>query len=269
MKKNPPEAASNRDASGQKTKTRSDILMTGLRIFGYSLALGFVSLMFAPIMMSETAFLRIFFNLALLLIAAVLYFSDGAYKGERDTATREMLEKRVKEQGYVITPAEQQRLYRASKGPLAALVGALPWLIVAIAVAILATPYVYTLQDLPNWIGGYRFLPEINNPVVYYDQAVVVPIVDWLRIALRFVLLPFIYLLGGMSDATSLLFDRLSPLVVCILPLSFAIGYLTGPSRHRKTQKYIAQVKAKPRKRLKKDRKQRNGPKPGDKNQLV
>jgi len=256
------------NALAKRGKTRRDVLMTGLRIFGYSLALGFVSLMFAPIMMSENAFIRIFFNLALLLIAGILYFSDGAYKGERDCATREMLGKRVQTQGYVLTPSERERLYRTAKGPLAALIGAAPWLLVAIAVAILATPYTYSLQDLPNWLSGYRFLPEVGNPLLYYDRQVVVPLVDWLRIGLRFVMLPFIYLLGNISDAASLLLDRLSPLIVCLLPACFAVGYLTGPRRHRRTQKYLADIKAKPRKRLKKNRKQR-GPKKDEKNQLI
>ena len=150
----------------KRGKARPDVLMTGLRIFGYSLALGFVSLMFAPIMMSENAFIRIFFNLALLLIAGVLYFSDGAYKGERDCATREMLEKRVQTQAYVITPGERKRFYRSGKGLLAALIGAAPWLLVAIAVSILATPYTYSLQDLPGWLSGYRFLPEVGQPLL-------------------------------------------------------------------------------------------------------
>ncbi|HML47947.1 MAG TPA: hypothetical protein PKE04_14495, partial [Clostridia bacterium] len=126
----------------------------------------------------------------------------------------------------------------------------------------------YSLQDLPNWLSGYRFLPEVGNPLLYYNREIVVPLVDWLRIGLRFVMLPFIYLLGNIGDAASLLLDRLSPLIVCVLPLCFAVGYLTGPARHRRTQKYIADIKARPRKRLKKNRKQR-GPRKDDRNQLI
>lgn len=255
------------DKTGKPQRASAEVPRIALRIFGYSLALGFVSLMFAPIMMSETLWLRLFFNGALLLIALTLYFADGAYKGERDCATRDMLDKRAKENGYVPSPAEQGRMYKPSKGPTGALLGALPWFLLAVVVAVLSVPYTYSLQDLPDWLAGYRVMPELGDALRYYDQKTVVPLVDWLRIGLRFAILPYVYVLGEVSDAMSLLIDRVSPLLVLIMPLGYAAGYLTGPRRYKRSLAYIAQIKAKPRKRLKK--KENRGPKKEDKNQLI
>ncbi|MEG0766541.1 MAG: hypothetical protein RR482_02390 [Clostridia bacterium] len=258
-------------ATKKPTRAKSDVLYIALRNFGYLAAIGFFAFMFAPVMMSETKWLRLLFDGALILIAAMLFFVEGSYKGERDCAMTALLDKRKRETGYVPDLTEQRKRYHAPKGLYGALLGAAPWFVLAVFVAVLAKPYTYILQDLPGWLGGYALRPEVGKPLQYYGQIYTVAPVEYLRVISRFSILPFVYLPGNLSDAGSLLIDRMSPLLVLILPLCNAIGYLFGPRRFQKTLKFIADAKAKPRRRLKKKVQERLKKAPDDpeKNRLI
>lgn len=150
---------------------------------------------------------------------------------------------------------------------LTALLGAALPLICAIIVAITAKPYVYSLQEYPAWLTPYTYRPEIGEAVAYMEGATPTATVwDYMRVVVRFFLFPYVGLLGTMSDSASLLFDRLSPLIMLILPGLSAIGYQFGPNRRAKEAKIIETAKNTPRKRLKKNR-GKNGPQ--EKKQLI
>jgi hypothetical protein len=237
-----------------------------LRVFAYSLLLGFVCIMFAPVMISDNWALRVLFNTLILLAAGFLYYADGASRGEKDCAMGDLLARRAAERGAPSSPTDMP--YRPLKALAAAGLAALPWVILGTLVSIWAVPYTYTLQDLPSWLGAYRRLPEVGRALTYYDVPHVTPWVDWVRVAFRFSALPFVYLFGADGDAASLAFDRFCPLAALALPACFAMGYLDGPRRNKKTRKFIEEVKARPRKRLKKKSGGR-GPRKQEPNRLI
>jgi hypothetical protein len=139
------------------------------------------------------------------------------------------------------------------KGLEASVLAALPLVLIAGYVAITAKPYAYLLQDLPSWLANYTHRAEIGDPLLYArNLSAVTTITDYLRFASRFLLFPFVCLLGEMSDEMSLLLDRLSPLLMLVIPAASAIGYQLGPSRRKKTVQIIEKAKNTPRKRLKK-----------------
>lgn len=247
----------------------SEILRTGLRIFGYQVAFGFFGFMFIPALMGASDIIRLAVVGLLVAAGMMLMFMDGSYRGERDCAMGETLDKLEKKGSYKASDAEQAKRFSRMKGVLAALAGAAPIVLLAAYVAITAKPYVYTLQDLPGWLGAYTHRPEVGGALGYLqDATAVATVTDYLRIAVRFVLFPFVGLFGTMTDATSLLFDRISPLLALIMPAITAIGYQFGPRRHAKTQKQIEEAKSKPRKRLKKDAAKRKAA-PKEKKQLI
>lgn len=88
---------------------------------------------------------------------------------------------------------------------------------------------------------------------------------DYLRVAVRFMLFPYVGFFGVMDDAATLLFDRIAPALSLILPAAAAVGYQFGPARRKKYVKSVEQVKRTPRKRLKKDRNRQ----PPEKKQLI
>jgi len=238
-----------------------ELLRTGLRVLGYQAAFGFFGLMFAPMMMSASTGVRIPLIGLLILGGGLLMFMDGSYRGERDCAVTETLDKLAGKGEYEPTEAELAKRFRRSKGVLGALLGALPVLLLAVYVAVTAVPYAYTLQDLPPWLSTFMPRAEIGDALRYLeDVRVTATLTDYLRIAVRFVLFPYVGILGSLSDAGSLLLDRFSPLLVLIMPAVMAIGYQFGPGRRRKAVLAIAEAKNRPRRRLKKAVKQRAAP---------
>jgi hypothetical protein len=219
--------------------------------------------MFAPVLMSENDALRIGLNVSLLVGVGWLFFTSGAGRGESDAASDALRKKSGVETDALF--------YSRRRTALGALIGAAPWILLGAAVAILAVPYTYSLQDLPPWLGSYMRQPDIGNALAYYDREVVVPIIDWLRMALRFALLPYVYLLAAGGDAASYHFDKLSFLPPLIMPALYSAGYLLGPAQYAKTSKYIEQVKSKPRLRLKKSavRKRAQKQPDGERNRLI
>ena len=246
---------------------RGELLRTALRVFGYQVAFGFFGLMFAPMMMGTSTAVRVPLIGSLIVACGLLMFMDGSYRGERDCAVTETLDKLAKKGEYQPTGAELAKRYRRSKGVIGALLGALPALALAVYVAVSAVPYAYTLQDLPGWLSTYMPRAEIGDALRYLeDVTVTVTLTDYLRIAVRFVLFPYIGILGNVSDAGSLLLDRLSPLLTLIMPAVSAIGYQFGPGRRRKAVRMIEEAKQRPRRRLKKAAKQRIRP---EKKQII
>lgn len=245
----------------------SETLRTALRIFGYTVAFGFIGFMIVPALMGASPALRIPLVGLYIAAAGMLFFMDGSYRGERDCTMSETLDKLGAKGTYTPNAAEEGKRFNRLKGVLSALIGALPLVIIAAIVAVLAKPFSYTLQDLPAWMGTYVQRPEIGDALVYLQgEMPSATIVDYLRIAVRFMLFPFVGLVGEMTDEMSLMFDRIAPLLALILPLCAAVGYQFGPRRRAKNVKAIEEAKRIPRKRLKKDR-AKTGPK--EKKQLV
>lgn len=241
-----------------KKERAMEVFRTALRVFLYQIVFGFFGFMLTPALIGMAPGIRIPLIGVLILGAAMLMFSDGSYRGERDCGMSETLDRLAKTGNYHASLQEEAKRYWAMKGLLGAFFGMLPLLLVAMYVAIFAEPYAYTLQDLPTWMSAYTRRPEIGDALRYIENLTVsTPAVTYLRVVVRFVLFPYVGLLGEMTDAMSLLFDRISPLLVLVLPTLTGIGYLFGPSRRAKNVKAIEEAKRTPRKRLKKEAKRR------------
>lgn len=204
-----------------------------VKVLVYPLVLGLVSLIVAPLLMTEQAFLRIPLNLIVLGVFALLLYSDGLNRGERDTHSAAILEKRMAT-GYNPTDNELSGCYHPLKGLTAALLGALPFFLLAVALSLLAQPYTYQLQGLPSYLTPYLRRTDVGAPLAFYQEQVSPAVVDYIRVVVRLVIMSAAHMVSGMGDAASLLIDRLSPLLVLILPTAYAIGYLQGPDAYIK-----------------------------------
>jgi len=253
-----------------KKNYAGEIIRTGLRLLGYQLAFGFLGFMFAPTLIDASPFLRVPLIGLLILLGIALLFMDGSYRGEKDCGLGETLDKLAKKGQYAPSADEDARRYRRMKGIWGALAGAVPMLLLSVFLALTAKPFAYALQDLPGWLSPYLHRPEIGGGVAYLeDVTVVATAADYVRVAVRFVLFPYVGLAGTLNDAGSLLLDRVSPLLTLILPAAAAVGYQFGPRRRAKTVKALEEAKNKPRKRLKKEAKKRLQDKREEKKQLI
>ena len=183
-------------------------------------------------------------------------------RAKRDYAMTETLDKLAKKNCYGPAAGRNAKRFSRARAVLAALRWArccrssLP----PLCVAVTAQPYAYTLQGCallagtatwraPRSAGRRGVSPgdRSRRPRGRITSA-------W---ACGFALFPYVSLLGEMTDAASLLFDRVSPLVSLLLPACYAIGYQFGPQRYARTKKAIEEAKSRPRKRLKKEARQR------------
>jgi hypothetical protein len=139
-------------------------------------------------------------------------------------------------------------------------------LVAAVALAALAKPYVYALQGLPTWLTAYMRREDIGGALQYYGQTQGAGAVDYLRIAVRLVMMPASYIITGFGDQASLLLDRLSPLLVLFLPVAYIAGYLRGPAIHRLAAKRSEEAKRLHKKKVarkkKRERQARTGKEP-------
>ena len=246
------------------------LLKTALSILGYEVIFGVAGLLLTSSLSAASAALRM--PLVGLIIAAAwaLVALGGAAQGETDYTMTETLDKLAKKNGYVPSADEKAKRFSRGRAVLGAALGGLLLFAAALCVAVTAQPYAYSLQDTPSWLNSYMARPEIGNAVAYMQGTVVKSAwTDYVRVGVRFALFPYVSLLGEMTDAASLLFDRVSPLVSLLLPACYAIGYQFGPQRYARTKKAIEEAKSRPRKRLKKEARQRLAGKKPEKKELI
>lgn len=210
------------------------IVLPALKIFAYPLLMTLASFILSPVLMSEWTVLRIGGNALLVALMIFLLGYHGAFRGEKDVQNSYRL-LALRQNGKEPSREELAAAFHPLKGVCTGALGALPWFVAAVLLALLARPYVYQLQDLPSYLQAYLGVPDVWAALSYYGEKVATTPVDILRVLVRLVIMPYVNMAGTLTDAVSLLMDRLSPLLVCILPLSYVVGYLCGPRMYRRT----------------------------------
>jgi len=234
------------------------VLGMALRILIFQLVFGFLGLMLIPAVLEANDILRMILSLALIVLGALFSFSQAATVGEQHCAAGERLDKSVKVRGYQPTLQENAQRYGVKKALLGAVLGGAILFVLSAILAITTRPYAYTLQSYPSWLSTYSALPELGEALSYMESApAAMAEADVVRVIVRFMLFPFVGVVGDMSNAVSLLFDRLTPVMSLLFPLSFFLGYLQGPSRRAAENAAVEAAKNQPRRRLKKEAKKR------------
>jgi len=235
------------------------------KILMYVLVLGLLSLMVAPLLIIESALLRIPLNLALFVGVVLLVYSDGGVRGQKEVANAYAMASR-RERGIALSDEDLLGCYHPMRGVFSAALAAFPFFALAVALAALAEPAVYLLQSLPTWLTAYLRREDIGGALQYYSDVPGLGAVGYLRFAVRLAIMPFSYIAGGLGDQASLLLDRLSPLLVLILPGAYAVGYLRGPTIHKAAVKRSEEAKRLHKKKVarkkKRERQARAGKKP-------
>ena len=243
----------------------NQIVRMALGVLGYEAAFGVFGFLMMPLATDAAAGVRIGVSALVIAGAWALVFFGAAVRGERDCAVSQMLDKLRAQGMQEKARSEENKRFWRMKAVWAALLGGAPLLLAAVFVAVTAQPYVYALQGDPH-VDELVFSPAGNRRRAClsgrYERV-------GGRAGLRhrrraFFLFAYVSLFGTMSDAASLLFDRLCPILTLLLPAVYAIGYQFGPVRRAKAVRMIEEAKRRPRKRLKKEARNRlagKGPK--------
>lgn len=166
---------------------------------------------------------------AFTLVVGIAYYQymQGLSQGENDVAYGEIIYGR-RQNGYNVSAEECERSFHPMKGLFAAIVGAAPFVLFALVFAFMAKPVYYSLGVLPAWADGLMSQTEFATGLNYYNVGGELGVSGVMRIIVRAMIMPFVNIATSMDTNAVLLAERLSPLLVLISPLGYAIGYMRG-----------------------------------------
>lgn len=228
----------------------------GLRVLILSLISVVLYLFFGQLLVSLKGVWQLLLNGAVLLAVGGYLYMEGGSAGEDDVAFGEIVYTRM-ENGQAPSAQDEARCYHPLKGFFSVLVGMLPLLLPALLFAFIATKQVYHLGSLPSWVAALERHSEVGLALQYYHQPQPVGLENILRIGVRLLLLPYVSLFGAGDAGRMLIMERLSPILLCIVPTFFGVGYLSGPARRARVHADIARGKKRRAVREKKDRQKR------------
>lgn len=236
--------------------TDSATAKRALRVAGSLLVTVFIYLVFGSILIIENLFFRLLANGALVIMCAGLLYMSGASQGESDAAFGEIMYQRTQEDKPV-PGSERARCFHPAKGLVTALIGASPYVLIALIAAVTAQLATYSLGALPGWLSAYQRQGEIGNALRYYEMGAAFGAIDIIQLAARLMILPYVSMVGAGNAAAVLWVQRLAPLLVLLIPAGYALGYLRGRELRARVHTSIAQSRRKKKTRDKKERRQR------------
>lgn len=204
------------------------VLIRGLKLMVYPVIFVLINLFVgAPFSFENSAILRVVFNALLVGFCVVLMYNNGQNTGYGDITLAEIMYNHQQE-GKPVTDADRDRCFHPLKGVTTALAGFLPLLILTLIYALTAQRQQFSLPGLPAWVGAYESQVDFMRPLSYYQVTEPMSFGVILRVVMRLLLYPWINLVGARNADMTLLVDRLSPILLCLPFIGYAVGYLRG-----------------------------------------
>lgn len=228
----------------------------GTRILAYLLISAFLFLFLGQLMSLGQGLVRVLINLVILMAFASLLYMEGAKIGEDDVAFGEIAYSR-RENGHTIPRDDLARCFHPIKGFVTAAAGVLPLFLVCLIFAFVAQKQVYRLGALPDWVTAFERDRSVQLALSYYHETMPVLPENILRVLVRLLLFPYVSIFGPENADAMLFMERLSPLLVLLVPSFFGVGYLRGPAQRSMVHSDIAKNAKRRVRREKKARKKR------------
>lgn len=242
------EIAAKKSAKKQKKPIRyaekwgSAVPATAKRIVPMTILIVVLGFMLTGVQAIEAYWIRAAIGSVTGFAIALLMYFEGVNSGVMDINASRTCAQAAKD-GRQLSEKEDAACYHPIKALCAALmVFGLP-LVLAVIVALNAKEYTYVIQTLPTWLTStYGARSDVMGPLAAYSQQGGMMIIDWMRMLVRLFELPLINLFEDPQKMTALI-DRLSPLMLSVLPLAYMLGYLVSPRRARKIEKLNRRAK--------------------------
>lgn len=229
-------------------------LKSSLAFFGTLILVFFIAFIACATATFSNLLLRIFLNAAVVILALIVFFNNGSKRGAEDVAKGEILWQK-KEKGLDISESERKLCFHPFKGYVIGVAGTLPFILLALYLAVNTSLQMTGSGTLPSWMQTYTKRGDIGNALINYTQPEGMAFIDYIRMIVRIMMIPFVNIAGNADKNGILLVERLSPLLLLLPAAAYGSGYLTG--RSIRTQIHTA-INVNDQKRIRREKKRRN-----------
>lgn len=233
-------------------------LKNSLLFFGGLFIVFFVSFVVCAMTNSSGSVMRLIVNPAVIILVLTVFFNRGSVHGAEAVARGEILWQK-REKGQSFSESEQKICYHPLKAFVIGFAGTLPFVVLALLLALNTRVQTTTAGTLPGWMQAYMRRDEVAAPLVAYTESAGMGLTDLLRILVRFTVMPLISLVGADNYGAVYWVEVLSPLLVLLPACAYGIGSLFGPSLRARVHTAISENNRKRIRREKKERRLRAG----------
>ena len=139
------------------------------------------------------------------------------------------------------------------------LLGTIPFFLLAVVLALNTQLQMTQSGTLPSWMQAFTRRGDIGSALVHYTQPEGMALIDYIRIAVRICILPFVNIVSSGSKEGMLLLERLSPLILLLPACAYGTGYLRGPEMRARVHTAISENDRIRKRKEKKERRIRAG----------
>ena len=185
--------------------TDENTLKKVLKFFGSMLLMIIMCFIICTMMNFGNGFLRVSANAAVVLLVLFILYNQGQ------------------------TAAGERRLsYHPLKGYVTALIGMIPFVILAVILAIGAERQMTTAGTLPGWTSSLMRRSDIGGALVSYTEGDPLRSMDIIRMIVRVAIMPFVSMVGSANKDLMLTVERISPILLLLPVISYGTGFLFG-----------------------------------------
>lgn len=237
--------------------TDENTVRDSLKFFGTLIMVYLVSFIACSAAVSNL-FLRLIINIAVIGVVLMIFYNSGAGKGAEAVSRGEIIWQK-KESGREFSASEKKVCYHPLKGYLTGLIGTIPFLILAVILALKTTIQMTDSGTLPSWMQAYTRRSDIGSALINYTQPEGMTFIDAIRALIRICILPFVNTIGYGNKSAMLLLERISPILLLLPAAAYGTGYLTGKKIRTRIHTAISENNRKRSRRTRKSKANANG----------
>ena len=213
---------------------------SSLAFFGTMIMVFFIAFIACATASFESFILRFIMNAAVILLVYFILFNNGSKRGADDVTKGEILWQK-KEKGQPISDGERKVCFHAAKGFMNGLIGSIPFILLAMYLALNTTLQMTEAGTLPSWMQAYTGRGDIGNALISYTQPEGMKAIDYIRAIVRITILPYVNITGNANKTGILLVERLSPLILLLPAAAYGLGYLSGKKTRTRIHTMISE----------------------------
>ena len=225
----------------------------GLFFFGTLIMVFFIAFIACATASFDSLILRLLMNAAVIILILFIFFNNGSRRGTEDVAKGEILWQK-KERGQPFSDSERKVCFHPMKGYIIGLIGSSLFIILAIYLALNTSRQMTGSGTLPSWMQAYIARSDIGNALINYTQPEGMGMTDYIRAAVRIMILPYVNIVGSSNSTGILVVERLSPFILLLPAAAYGTGYLSG--RKVRTRIHTA-ISENDRKRIRRERRKK------------